>query len=171
MRAKPNQTNFMRPRTDWDTIDLHKDFTHSPIYASFSSTLSSLVARAPLLYHFYPTPFPPAVLGSAPVVEIVTFYNTEEHFVKNVERFIESCAPDMKGCVGHAFGGVVEEIEKAEGEGKGKAVVLCVGWESKEAHMEFRETETFKENVHLLREGMGGAEMVSRAFTLIVDLI
>lgn len=44
---------------------------------------------------------------------------------------------------------------------KGKAVVLVIGWESKEAHLAFRETDTFKENIHFLRQGMGGAEMVS----------
>jgi hypothetical protein len=68
---------------------------------------------------------------------------------------------DVKGYLGHAFGLVVEEIEKEEGSGKGKAVVLCIGWESRDAHMAFRETETFAKNIHLLREGMKGAEMVS----------
>ena len=60
------------------------------------------------------------------------------------------------------YGPVVEEVEKEEGAGKGKAVVLCIGWESREKHMAFRETETFAKNIHFLREGVKGTEIVSK---------
>jgi heme-degrading monooxygenase HmoA len=46
-----------------------------------------------------------------------------------------------------------------EGVKQGSAVVGLLGWDSKEAHMAFRETELFKENVHLLREKNGGIEL------------
>jgi heme-degrading monooxygenase HmoA len=74
---------------------------------------------------------------------------------------VTNTVPNMEGYLGHAYGPVVEEIEKEEGAGMGKAVVLCIGWESKERHMAFRETESFKENIHFLREGVTGAELVS----------
>lgn len=49
-----------------------------------------------------------------------------------------------------------------DGLGEGSnALVLFIGWESKEKHLEFRETEQFKRNVGLLREGAEGVEMVS----------
>jgi hypothetical protein len=37
---------------------------------------------------------------------------------------------------------------------------LC-SWESKALHLEFRDTALFKENIGLLREKNGGAELVS----------
>lgn len=70
------------------------------------------------------------------------------------------------GVLGAAFGETVEDdVVKHAGQGQdvkgGKAVVLLIGWASKEKHMEFRETETFAENIGLLREKCTGAEMVS----------
>jgi hypothetical protein len=124
------------------------------------------MTRAPSLFHFAPKPFPPTLLRIAPAVEIATFFQTEEFFLSNVEKFMAAAAPHMEGYLGHAYGPVIEEIEKEEGAGKGKAVVLCIGWESRERHMAFRETESFKENIHFLREGMKGSEMVSSSIEM-----
>lgn len=41
---------------------------------------------------------------------------------------------------------------------------LCIGWTSKDAHMRFRETELFKKNIGLLREGVGSAEVYHVSF-------
>jgi hypothetical protein len=133
----------------------------SPEYGPFSSNLGKIMIKAPSLFHFAPTPFPPSILGTAPVIEIATFFQTEDFFLSNVEKFMTATSPHMEGYLGHAYGPVIEEIEKEEGAGKRKAVVLCIGWESRERHMAFRETETFAKNIHFLREGMKGVEMVS----------
>lgn len=71
-----------------------------------------------------------------------------------------------EGYLGTAYGETLEDVKKHADQGKedvkeGKAVVLLIGWESKELHMKFRETDTFKENIHYLREKTGGVEMVS----------
>jgi len=71
---------------------------------------------------------------------------------------VDKKRPD--GYFGYAFGETVEEIAKDGGK-DGKAVILWIGWESKEKHMEFRQTEVFKENIRLLREYNGGATVVS----------
>ncbi len=42
--------------------------------------------------------------------------------------------------------------------------MLLIGWESKEAHLRFRETEVFKKHIYLLREKTTGAEVVSDLF-------
>lgn len=57
---------------------------------------------------------------------------------------------------------MMEDIAKGGAEeGKGSAVVLCLGWESKDAHLRFRdESSVFQENIWLLREGNKGAEVV-----------
>lgn len=69
-----------------------------------------------------------------------------------------------EGVLGAAYGETIEddvkEHGKQEGGKAGKAVVLLIGWTSKDAHMRFRETETFKKNIGLLRDKMEGAEMV-----------
>lgn len=55
---------------------------------------------------------------------------------------------------------IVKEDADREEKAKGKGFVLLAGWESLEAHMEFRETERFKENVGFIRGNHGGVEMV-----------
>lgn len=58
---------------------------------------------------------------------------------------------------GVAYGPTVEEIVKHTEQSASPAVapakagVLFVGWESKEAHMRFRETEDFKNSIPLVR--------------------
>jgi heme-degrading monooxygenase HmoA len=125
------------------------------------------MSRPPKVFRFLPNPFPPSVLGAAPCVEVATFFKTEERFLGNVEKFME-CLSEAEGYLGHALGEVVEEIEKEEDAGKGKAVLLCIGWDSKDTHMKFRETNAFKKNIDYLREGLGGVAMVSlAAFTIL----
>jgi len=99
---------------------------------------------------------------------MATFYHTEPHFTSNVQKFLDTVSKDAVadfGCLGATYGPVVEEIEKeGDGKGKGNAVLLCIGWESREDHMKFRESESFKKNIHFLREGMGGIEMHHTVF-------
>lgn len=127
-------------------------------------TLAPLFASLHL-HHVVPGAFPPAVLGQAPVIEFATFFGAEPAFLANVQRFMEAVGePD--GVLGAAFGETVEAdvVKHAEQGGEvegGKAVVLLIGWTSKEMHMQFRETETFAKNIGLLREKCTGAEMVS----------
>lgn len=71
----------------------------------------------------------------------------------------------VEGYYGTSFGESVEDDVEPHGEKEekkqGKALVLCIGWSSKDAHMAYRETEGFKEKVPLLRKGMEGVEVVS----------
>jgi hypothetical protein len=56
---------------------------------------------------------------------------------------------------------VIESITKEEGGKEGKACKLFIGWNSVADHMNFKETEVFKENVGLLKKGHEGVEMVN----------
>lgn len=106
------------------------------------------------------------------MIEYALFVKIHPEFPSSCQKFIEGVkVPD--GGKGWASGGVVEEgvvkhgefMEGNEGEGKeGKGFVLLGGWESVDAHMRFRETEVFKENVGYLRGNHGGVEMVSLFF-------
>ena len=64
---------------------------------------------------------------------------------------------DNAGDQARTGGGVIEDVEY-EGK-KGKGYVGLLGWESVEAHMSFRETQKFKDNIHLLREDTLGMEV------------
>ena len=113
------------------------------------------------LHHATLTPHPPtAALGAAsPVTEVLTcYFETEDAgFGSKVDRLVKAIADNAEGFKGAAGGGVVEDVEY-EGE-KGKAYVGLLGGESVEAHMKFRETQAFKDNIHLLREDPLGMEV------------
>jgi len=83
----------------------------------------------------------------------------------NIAKFaaaLEEGVPE--GYVGVAYGAVLEkivrhkDIEKGDVE-KSSAIALMIGWESKEMHLKFRDSDLFKENIGLLREKNSGVEM------------
>ena len=123
---------------------------------------SSLTFALDVYFHHATfTPHPPRILQEAPCIELATFYSTEEGFLENVDKFrkaLDEAKPD--GYYGFASGGVVEELRREGKNDNGQAVVLCVAWASKEAHLKFRDAELFKENIWLLREKQGGVVMV-----------
>ena len=68
---------------------------------------------------------------------------------KALASVLEKEATTYKASVG---GWVDEEIDVPGTNGeKGKAYVLLIGWTSVEAHIEFRTTQAFKDNIHYLR--------------------
>lgn len=117
--------------------------------------------------NFHHTTFsshPPTLLGTAPVIEFATFYSVQDGFWENLSKFASAMEGDeagAEGVKGYVKGQVMEEIKREGKEDNGRAVVLCVGWESVEKHMAFRGTEIFKENVGLLRVLNGGPDLVS----------
>lgn len=148
-------------KTDWDSYDSHIKFTKAPAYDDFRKIVDGIMTGVHY-HHVAFKPFPPKISTSAPVIEFATFLDTKPHFLDNVDKFMKAVGVPEK-CYGGAWGDSVEtDVGKhVDGSVKGKVTVVLIGWESKEAHMEFRETETFAENIGLLREGMGGVEMVS----------
>jgi len=141
-------------------------FINSPQYGPFKQKVGTLIEDI-AIRHFIPSPFPPSIPSRAPCTEVATFYNVTTEFASRVQAFVEAVEegkPD--GYLGFSHGPVVEEIAKMEGDTKGNAHVLLMGWESKEKHMAFRETTLFKENIPLLREGHGGVNMVSYVLSL-----
>jgi hypothetical protein len=133
-----------------------------PEYTPYVQRLYTILESVHL-HHVLPTPSPPSVFGIAPVIEFTTFYEAYPDFKESAGKFIHACG-SPEGFVGFAYGETVEEVGRHAGgeEGKkAKAVVLTIGWKSVDAHMKFRETETFKNNIGLMRGNHGGAEMVS----------
>lgn len=151
----------MLTSVDWTSLDKHNKFINSPEYGPFNEKLGEIMDGA-ALHHIEMRPFPPNILTKAPCVEVATFYNVEEGFIQNLNAFSQAVDTGKpKGFVGYATGEVVEQITRPrDGSQEGKAAVLLFGWESKEKHMEFRETELFAKHIGLLREKNGGVEMV-----------
>lgn len=103
---------------------------------------------------------------SAPVTEAVTVFFDDgptDSYVQGVQKFmsmVDGEKPD--GYLASAYGVTYEELEK-DGA-KGKAVILTIGWQSIDHHMKYRETESFKNNVGLLRGEAKGISMAHVAF-------
>ena len=113
------------------------------------------------------------LLARAPCMEVATFHDVEPGFLGNVEKIVAALEKGKpKGYHGALYGEVMEKIVRHKDVGKegvkeGSAVVAMLGWDSKEAHLAFRETELFKENIWLLREKTGGAEVGHVPFTAV----
>ncbi|KAK3067256.1 hypothetical protein LTR53_015975 [Teratosphaeriaceae sp. CCFEE 6253] len=145
----PTQMQLM---VTWDDIKNHQDFIKTDTYGPFLNRFLSLVDGDVSMMH---ADFKPegALLKafSAPATEIATFYFDGEppaDYLENVGK-LGPVLEGVDGFLGSAVGITHETLEK-EGV-KGKAAVLAVGWQSKEAHMAFRDTQEFKDNIHLLR--------------------
>lgn len=141
-------------------------------YKPFLNTFKTIIGGPFSLVHVDFTPADGVKRAlSAPVTELATFYwdgAPPDDAVSSVEKFIKAWEAEAgEGKVRWAYGVTHEEIER-EGV-KGKGAVLLIGWESKEEHMQFRETEVFKKNIDLLRQGAKGAEMHHTQFMDFVE--
>jgi len=127
----------------------------SPAYQPFIKRISTILSAAASIHHVdFETPAGLTQALSAPVTEFATFYCDREpipEWLSNAAKaaqWLES-QPASAGYLGGAYGITHEVVEY--GGVKGRAAVIAIGWTSKEAHMAFRQTETFMENIGLLR--------------------
>jgi len=148
---------------NWDSRSDHEAFIASEAYTPHLQRCATIMAGPVDIVH---VDFEPAGALSkalkAPVTEIATFYCEGEpgkDWRSNAAKAGEWLEKEAKaaGYLGAAYGITHEEVEY-KGV-KGKAAVIAIGWTSKEAHMEFRETQTFKENIGLLRGEAKAIEM------------
>ena len=148
---------------NWDSRQHHEAFIASDAYAPHLQRCATIMAGPVDIFHvdFEPAGALSKAL-SAPVTEIATFYCEGEpvkDWTSNAAKACEWLEREAKaaGYLGAAYGITHEEVEYRGV--KGKAAVIAIGWTSKEAHMEFRETQTFKENIGLLRGEAKAIEM------------
>lgn len=110
--------------------------------------------------HVDPAPFPPSAL-KAPVTEVMlAFFPSDisaeakaaatDRLARFTERGLNNC-PDVQA-VNYGWG--VESDFPVRGGQDGQTgclLIALVGWPTIDAHMKFRDTDTFKESVGLLR--------------------
>jgi hypothetical protein len=108
--------------------------------------LSKLFSRAPVTSQASLIPFPPRQVLSkvhSPVTEIVTFYfaadfpgPSHDKISSDTETFRNALkAPG--GCNASAGGWVLDQVDLPNGQGKAKAFVMLIGWDSVDAHIKF----------------------------------
>ncbi|KAH8645801.1 hypothetical protein BX600DRAFT_444355 [Xylariales sp. PMI_506] len=150
---------------DWESLGAHETFASSPAYGPFVGGLADSLEAAPSYYHVPFTPFPPSGAldgeGAGSVVtEVLHVYlpsdssaAEEQAVLDRVQKFVGDLAVSATGAgyTGQAaYGIALEEIEFKEE--KCRTVVVCLGWESVDAHMAFRATNQFAAHIPVLRE-------------------
>ena len=121
--------------------------------------LPKILTHGEFTKHVAVTPFPPLVLQS-PVTEVMLAYFPSDisaagkdaattRLQQFVERSLNTCS-DVKG-VSYGWGVENDFPMRGGDEGQtGTVLMAYIGWPSIDAHMKFRETETFKEHVGLI---------------------
>ncbi|KAL8939473.1 MAG: hypothetical protein Q9211_002724 [Gyalolechia sp. 1 TL-2023] len=150
--------NVLQVYIDWDSIESHKKFMGQSHYGPFIQHLLSVVDGKIGVHHVEFNPHPPSAAVSSTVTEVVGHYfaadlsdSERSTFESDVNKFAQVLEESAKGHKGFAGGWIIEEQEHGDMEGKAKVWQTCIGWESHEAHMAYRETQAFKENVYLLK--------------------
>lgn len=107
--------------------------------------LSKISGGVPVMYHAaFAPPHPRQVLSKihSPVTEIVTFYFAadfpealHDKITSDTERF-RTTLEAQDGCKASAAGWVLEQVDLPNAQGKGKAFLMVIGWNSVDAHNE-----------------------------------
>jgi len=147
---------------DWTSYEDHKKFIDSAPYGPFVKKLENNFTTSLSLQHAFLPASKTSLLSSVPCIEYATFYGIEDGCLSNIAEFERKAVAE--GYHGMVYGETMEELSKEDGGEKAKAAILCIGWDSKEKHMEYRESENFKENIGLLRVKNKGAIVVHVKF-------
>ncbi|KAH9884702.1 hypothetical protein F4778DRAFT_762304 [Xylariomycetidae sp. FL2044] len=169
----------LRVFMDWESLEAHRAFqAREDAYRPFLAKLAGVFASPPSFFHAALSPHPPAVLdnaegrGESGVAELIQLYfgpadqdqdqvSAEEATSRGVQAFIDALAGARpEGFSGQsAAGWAIEELEY--GGEMCRCFVVCLGWDSVDAHMRFRDTEAFQKVIPLLRglAGMKGVQV------------
>ena len=147
---------------DWDSYEAHERFMKSPSYGPFYEHLLPIFDGDVTMVHVNFEPHPPTaavVNPTAPVTEVLTAYLAEkdEAYAARSREFA-GILLSHDAVKGVSTGWTVEDVTHPSlGDGKrGYAYVSVLAWESKEKHVAFRESQVFKDNINLVREGLNG---------------
>ncbi|KIW70731.1 hypothetical protein PV04_02972 [Phialophora macrospora] len=155
--AQVEHPNVQSLFIDWSSIDHHIQFTKWEGYKAFLDGAAELCDAPPSPFHVHFEPFPPTPAFTE-VTEFLSVYfpadyspEDQQTFHEGMKKFGSIVQRDWEECRGTAGGWVAEELEDPKTGEKAKVYVCLLGWPGVESHMKFRETQSFKDNVHLLR--------------------
>ncbi|KAK1675498.1 hypothetical protein BDP55DRAFT_552337 [Colletotrichum godetiae] len=159
---KPEQTWCF---LDWDSVEDHLAYRDTAAHAPIGKAVGEYLDwNHGYIKHITPTPWPPTILASAPVIEVLTLFfpadldaAAKEALTAQLEEFKTNAldtSPDFKGI---SYGWSVEnDVPVTDEPGTtGNLLAAFIGWPSVDAHMKFRDTVPFKENIGILREMEG----------------
>jgi len=157
--AQVEQPNVHYFFIDWSSVDHHMEFTKYEGYKAFVDDAVDQCEKPLHLFHVGFEPFPPtAAFGG--VTEYIQAYfpanyspEDQKTFHEGMKRFGSAVERDWDECKGAAGGWAVEELDDPKSGDKAKVYVELISWPSVESHMKYRETQSFKDNIHLLRGG------------------
>ncbi|KIW69968.1 hypothetical protein PV04_02280 [Phialophora macrospora] len=166
---------------DFDSVEQHEKFANGPGRDAVKD-LPKILTHSELSGHVVLEPFPPLVL-LAPVTEVMLAYfpsdisrASKDAASAQFQRFVDVALSQCKQVRGVGSGWGVEtnfpirtvvmgakgdeggpeaETELQGGRRKGALFTAFIGWPSVGAHMAFRKTELFRENVHLITDMEG----------------
>lgn len=126
--------------------------------------MDQVLQRGGYTKHFEPRPSPPSALR-APVTEIMMAFFAPDISEaakaaarERVEQFSDKALSRCADVQAVNVGWGVEDDFPMRGTGeerKGTVLFALIGWPSIDTHMQFRDTEAFKESVGLLRDMEG----------------
>jgi len=79
----------------------------------------------------------------------------QDKFEKDVKKLFAVTEEHASTYTADAGGWVVEELTIPDTKERAKVYSAFVGWQSVQAHLDFKEAEPFKENIYLLRGAKG----------------
>lgn len=113
------------------------------------------------MYHAHLKPHPPNEVLSdhvSPATEILNVYfpldyseSDQQKFEEGLKKVVAVIEKDARTYTASSGGWVVEDVEIPGTSEKARMYQALIGWQSVEAHMSFRETQSFKDNIHHLR--------------------
>ncbi|CAI6311744.1 unnamed protein product [Periconia digitata] len=144
---------------DWDTVEDHEKFARSH-GQELTKPYPKILESGEFTKHIVVKPFPPKVLHS-PVTEVMVAYfpsnisqSTKDANSARFQEFTEKGLNTCSEVQGISYGWGLENdfpLRDQEKDQKGTMFTALIGWSSIDAHMAFRETNEFKESIHLLR--------------------
>lgn len=153
--------NVLTIFVDWDDLQNHIDFTKSRVYGPFMKNLGSILDGEAVLTHVTFNPNPPAAAlsgaGGAATECFLSYYDPaisdaeKQDVTGRVEKFLTH-VQSTAGFRSVASGWQLEVSPVPGKSDKAKVFLVAIGWVSVDAHMKFRETDAFKNNISLIRE-------------------
>lgn len=148
---------------DGDT-DATVDRLHKEVTKDFDKILE--LDKTEFIKHVCFNPYPPAKVldattGTPLVTEVMLAYfpsdissSGKQHAASKFQQFVDKAlktSPDFKG-VSSGWGVETDFPIRGEKGKTGTIFAAFIAWPSLEAHMRFRETDAFKDNVHFVTD-------------------
>ena len=153
---------------DWEDYAAFEEFPKTSAFQEFLELLPQIAAGPPTIRNArFRNGSGFSSLATSPVLEMTTTYLPlgvdAPAYEKIVDSFLPILAKNTKGLIGSASGWIIEEQESpvaGSADTKVKAFVVCLAWESIDAHVSSTRIPENKEAIAPWKAAILHAEMV-----------